>query len=184
MGKKKKKKSFDIKMCTVFSLIVAIIYIIVEISTSEYIDIQSIISSNIYVVGLIIYFFLILIKLKLKKGNIKVASCILIFSYILGFVQTLTTISKFEINEFGLTEFILIFTILINIIYLLMSIILFYLLLLKNNDSIKNIFLIVSIMKIINLIFVIFEALNYSNYFKNYIVSSMHTNNIDYSIFY
>lgn len=175
MGNIIEKKSFDIKMCTVFSLIVAIIYIIVEISTSEYIDIQSIISSNIYVVGLIIYFFLILIKLKLKKGNIKVASCILIFSYILGFVQTLTTISKFEINKFGLTEFILIFTILINIIYLLMSIILFYLLLLKNNDSIKNIFLIVSIMKIINLIFVIIEALNYSNYFKNYIVSSMFT---------
>lgn len=73
--------SFDIKKCTIFSLIVAIIYIIVEILTSEYIDIQSIISSNIFVLGLIIYFFLILIKLKLKKGKIKAASCVLIFSY-------------------------------------------------------------------------------------------------------
>ena len=80
-----KIKSFDIKKCTIFSLIVAILYIIVEISTSEYIDIQSIISSNIFVVGLIIYLFLILVKLKLKKGNIKVASCILIFSYINNF---------------------------------------------------------------------------------------------------
>lgn len=168
-----KIKSFDIKKCAIFSLIVAIIYIIVEISTSEYIDIQSIISSNIFVVGLIIYFFLIFIKLKLKKGNIKVASCILIFSYIVGCVQAFMTISKFEIDELGLNEIILIFTALINIIYLLVSIIVFYLLLLKNKESVKNIFLIVSIIKVINLIFVTIEAFNYSNYFSNYLVSTM-----------
>lgn len=181
----------DIKNASIFALVVSIIYFIIILTTfgklnttdnfETILSYTGIISyggtgyayeCNLFVIGLIIYFSMVLMKLIFHKCNMKVPQIIFIATFAL---TSIWYFSNLNLGIFSRENGIYLNTILygtknlLNGLYTLIFAVFLYLLFYKNNRILLKPLIIISIIKFIHSILVIIAILGYSMYFYNYI---------------
>lgn len=132
-----------------------IMMIIMFMRTETYLILLNI--NNLYIIGLVIYFIIILMRMLKQNGNVKIANYILVMTYIVSFLGTILTnlfVAGVTINAIEL---------LIDIIVFVVVILYFCNILLKKINFLDN-----KVFAIIIIITSIYRIINICNYILNY----------------